>query len=1020
MRLSIISSPLVLSFFIFSLLQPITFAIKKSYVVYLGSHSHGLEPTQADIDRVTDSHYELLGLFTESKEKAKEKIFYSYTNSINGFAAVPEEEEASALAKHPDVVSVFLNKARKLHTTHSWSFLGLEKDGVVPPSSLWKKARYGEDVIIGNLDTEKAKEKIFYSYTNSINGFAAVLEEEEASALAKHPDVVSVFLNKARKLHTTNSWSFLGLEKDGVVPPSSLWKKARYGEDAIIGNLDTGVWPESKSFSDEGLGPVPSKWRGICQNATKEGVPCNRKLIGARYFNKGYGSIVGHLNSSFQTARDIEGHGTHTLSTAAGNFVPGANVFGNGKGTAKGGSPRARVAAYKVCWPAVGVNEGGCYEADILAGFDVAISDGVDVLSVSLGGAIDEYSDDAIAIGSFHAFKKGITVVASAGNSGPGPGSVSNVAPWLITVGASTLDRAFTIYVALGNRKHLKGVSLSQKSLPARKFYPLISGARAKASNQSEEDANLCKPGTLDSEKVKGKILVCLRGVNPRVEKGHVALLARAVGMILANDEESGNGILADAHVLPAAHIISTDGQAVFSYLNSTKDPWAYITNVRTELGTKPAPFMASFSSRGPNILEESILKQQQEITMGIQYWIRPTPGQLHLHTPNRAADPGLVYDLTVNDFLNYLCSRGYTAKDLKLFTDKPYTCPESFSLTDFNYPSISAINLNDTITVTRRVKNVGSPGKYYIHVREPTGVLVSVTPATLEFKKLGEEKTFKVTFKLAPKWKLKDYTFGVLSWSDGKHFVRSPLVTSNYAPLKARLVDLFVGLGAVRMQSSKDPASMEVETREHKSSGALPAKPKFEPLKAHEMSDGRVQFRKVSVPPHRYSPLKKAWMEIYTPIYEQMKVDVRMNLKARKVELKTRSDTPDVSNLQKCADFVHAFMLGFDVIDAIALLRLDELYVESFEIKDVKTLRGEHLSRAIGRLSGKGGKTKFAIENATKTRIVIADTKIHILGSFQNIKVARDSLCSLILGSPAGKVYSKLRQVTARLAERF
>lgn len=139
-----------------------------------------------------------------------------------------------------------------------------------------------------------------------------------------------------------------------------------------------------------------------------------------------------------------------------------------------------------------------------------------------------------------------------------------------------------------------------------------------------------------------------------------------------------------------------------------------------------------------------------------------------------------------------------------------------------------------------------------------------------------------------------------------------------------------------------------------------------------------------------------------------------------RKVELKTRADTPDISNLQKCADFVHAFMLGFDVIDAVALLRLDDLFVDSFEIKDVKTLRGEHLSRAIGRLSGKGGRTKFAIENATKTRIVIADTKIHILGTFLNIKVARDSLCSLILGSPAGKVYSKLRAVTSRLAENF
>ncbi|KAJ6806763.1 putative RNA-binding protein pno1 [Iris pallida] len=161
--------------------------------------------------------------------------------------------------------------------------------------------------------------------------------------------------------------------------------------------------------------------------------------------------------------------------------------------------------------------------------------------------------------------------------------------------------------------------------------------------------------------------------------------------------------------------------------------------------------------------------------------------------------------------------------------------------------------------------------------------------------------------------------------------------------------------------------AAMEVE-------GSGP--PKFEPLKAQEMSDGKVQFRKVVVPAHRFSPLKKHWMEIYTPVYEHMKVDIRMNLKARKVELKTRSDTPDVSNLQKCADFVHAFMLGFDIADAVALLRLDDLYVDSFEIKDVKTLRGEHLSRAIGRLSGKGGKTKFAIENSTRTRIVIADTR--------------------------------------------
>lgn len=137
-------------------------------------------------------------------------------------------------------------------------------------------------------------------------------------------------------------------------------------------------------------------------------------------------------------------------------------------------------------------------------------------------------------------------------------------------------------------------------------------------------------------------------------------------------------------------------------------------------------------------------------------------------------------------------------------------------------------------------------------------------------------------------------------------------------------------------------------------------------------------------------------------------------------MELKTKKDTPYVSNLQKCADFVHAFMLGFDIADAPALLRVDEVYVDSFEIKDVKTLRGEHLSRAIGRLSGKGGKTKYTIENSTQTRIVIADTKIHILGSFVGIKVARGSLCSFILGFPASKVHSKLRAISASLAGRY
>jgi RNA-binding protein PNO1 len=194
---------------------------------------------------------------------------------------------------------------------------------------------------------------------------------------------------------------------------------------------------------------------------------------------------------------------------------------------------------------------------------------------------------------------------------------------------------------------------------------------------------------------------------------------------------------------------------------------------------------------------------------------------------------------------------------------------------------------------------------------------------------------------------------------------------------------------------------------------------PKFAPHTSkdrEEQKATKVEFRRVSVPQHRMTPLKNNWLALYTPVTENLKLDMRMNLKSRKVEIKTTDATPDAGNLQRAADFVHAFILGFEVNDAIALLRLDDLYIESFEVKDVKTLRGEHLARGIGRMAGKSGKTKFTIENSSRTRIVLADTKIHILGSFQNIRVARDAICNLIMGSPAGKVYNRLRSVSARL----
>ncbi|XP_039162785.1 subtilisin-like protease SBT5.3 [Eucalyptus grandis] len=787
----------LLVLFLLSLTQHQTpaFAAKRSYVVYLGSHSHGPDASLADLSRVTESHHEFLG-----------------------------------------------------------SFLGSRDD---------------------------AKEAIFYSYTRHINGFAATFEDEVAAQIAKHPRVVSVFLNQGKKLHTTRSWEFLGLEQNGVISSESIWKKARFGEDAIIGNLDTGVWPESKSFSDQGLGPIPPKWKGICQNDKDPRFRCNRKLIGARYFKGGYAAVVGPLNASFDAPRDNNGHGSHTLSTAGGHFVAGASIFGYGRGTAKGGSPGARVATYKVCWPPVAGTE--CFDADILAGFDAAIHDGVDVLSVSLGSDPSPLFNNSIAIGSFHAVRNGVVVVCSAGNAGPSEGTVSNISPWLITVAASTMDRDFSNYVVIGDQSRFKGASLSPKSLPRGKFYKLISAADARLSHVSANEALLCKNGTLDPRKVKGKILVCLRGDNARVDKGEQALLASAVGMVLANNLVSGSEILSDPHFLPASHVNYTDGAAIFSYINSTKFPTAQITRVVTNLGVKPSPFMAAFSSKGPNTIIPEILKPDvtapgvsviaayteaagptdqaydkrrvpynamsgtsmscphvsgvagllktlhpewspaairsaimtsatildnaMESIMNNSFY-KATPfsyGAGHIQ-PNRAMDPGLVYDLGIIDYLNFLCSLGYNAMQISNVTDGAYDCSKRIGLLDFNYPSITVPKLSRSITVTRTVKNVGFPGTYRASILEPNGVLVLVKPAYLKFKKIGEEKSFKVMLKVKGAGATEDYSFGELIWSDTEHHVRSPIVVKAILTRNSKMgLYLFIHSTVIFRQFAQD-----------------------------------------------------------------------------------------------------------------------------------------------------------------------------------------------------------------------
>ncbi|KAL3803048.1 hypothetical protein ACHAW5_006872 [Stephanodiscus triporus] len=212
---------------------------------------------------------------------------------------------------------------------------------------------------------------------------------------------------------------------------------------------------------------------------------------------------------------------------------------------------------------------------------------------------------------------------------------------------------------------------------------------------------------------------------------------------------------------------------------------------------------------------------------------------------------------------------------------------------------------------------------------------------------------------------------------------------------------------------AAADPAA---ETRREQ-----PQQPTFAKLSARaSRAGGKAEYRRVRCPAHRYTPLRECWEQLLTPLVEYLKLQVRFNTRTRSVEIKTSRHTPDPSSLQKGADFVGAFMLGFEPRDAVALLRLDDLYVESFQVADVKNLRGDHLSRAIGRVAGQDGKTRFAIENATRTRVVIADSRIHLLGSFGNIRLARNAICDLILGAPPGKVYNNMRNVAKRMNERY
>lgn len=696
-----------------------------------------------------------------------------------------------------------------------------------------------------------------YTYNHVVDGFSAVLSQTHLDKLQKIPGHRSTYPETFGHLHATHTPKFLGLKKH-----AGLWPAAGFGSDVIVGVIDSGVWPESPSFKDDGMPPVPKRWRGACEVGVEFNAShCNRKLIGARSFSKGvkqYGLNISTI-FDYDSPRDFLGHGTYVSSTIAGSRVQNANYFGYAEGTAIGVAPMARIAMYKI----------GFYNdtleaaaVDVLAGIDQAIDDGVDVMSLSLGFPEAIFDENPVAIGTFAAVRKGIFVACSGGNSGPRPYSILNGAPWITTVGAGTVDRQFAAHVTLGDEE----LTVTGKSLyPANLFVfrePIYFGY----GSRSKE---ICKGNSTDPRVVAGKYIFCAFDYKGNVTVSQQLEEVRrtgAAGAIISAD--SKQFLLSRDFDMPFVIVNLKNGELVKKYIINADNATVSIKFQITILGTKPSPQVAIFSSRGPSLRSPWILKPDI-LAPGVDIlgaWVpnRPAASIRHIGNllseyavesgtsiscphaagiaallkashrdwssaairsammttaevldnaygtitdlstgvagtpldfgaghinPNKAMDPGLVYDIEIQDYINYLCAINYTSQQIRVLTGtSDFTC--QYPNVDLNYPSFIII-LNNTNTASftfkRTLTNVADArSAYTAAVKAPVGMTVTVEPATLSFAGKFSKAKFSLTVNIdlvnafSPQSNFVG-NFGYLTWHEvkGKHMVRSPIVSA-------------------------------------------------------------------------------------------------------------------------------------------------------------------------------------------------------------------------------------------------
>ncbi|KAK2352822.1 Subtilase family protein [Trifolium repens] len=667
------------------------------------------------------------------------------------------------------------------------------------------------------IDGDNIENRLVRSYKKSFNGFAAILNDQQREKLLGMRGVLSVFPSQKFHLQTTRSWDFLGL-------PQSIKRDQTTESDLVIGVIDSGIWPEAKSFNDKGLGPIPKKWKGVCAGGGN--FSCNNKIIGARSYTVGEDS-----------ARDYAGHGTHTTSTTSGREVKDASFYGLAKGIARGGVPSSRISVYKVCKA-----DGSCSGKDMLAAFDDAIADGVDIITISIGGQdVYEFLKDPIAIGSFHAMEKGILTVQAAGNNGPSPSRVSSVAPWLFTVAATTIDRQFIDKLILGNGKTFIGKSINIVPSNGTKFP--IAKRNAQACPGGYVTPEMC--GCIDKNMVRDKLVLC------GVQGGeYLAYENGAIGSII-NVTHSRNDN-SDVTLNPSLNLDPKDYVQVQSYTNSTKYPVAEI--LKSEIfHDNNAPRIVSFSSRGPNSLVPEIMKPDISApgvdilaayspqappseypgdnrkvkyniisgtsmacphVAGVAAYVKsfhpdwsPAAIKSAIMTtakpvndsyndmvgefaygsgnvnPHQAVDPGLVYDITKQDYVQMLCNFGYDANKIKQISGDNSSCHEASNrsfVKDINYPALVIpikSHKHFNVKIRRTVTNVGSPNSTYKATIMPIrNIKISVKPNVLSFKSLNKKQPFVVT--AVGRVQSNQTVFSSsLVWSDGTRNVKSPII---------------------------------------------------------------------------------------------------------------------------------------------------------------------------------------------------------------------------------------------------